>query len=68
MSANRHIRFGELFSMLIRDSWILLYSSKYSKKIYTRHQLLILLLLKEYLAEDYRDAVEPTQITVSLHE
>ena len=45
-------------SGLIRDSRMPLYSSKFSKKIYTQHQLLTLLLLKEYLATDYRDTVE----------
>lgn len=68
MSANRYIRFVELSSGLIRDARIPLYSSKYSKKIYTQHQLLILLLLKEYLSEDYRDAVELTEIMDSLRE
>jgi len=68
MSANRYIRFVELSSGLIRDSRIPLYSSKYSKKTYTQHQLLILLLLKEYLSEDYRDAVELTEVMDSLRE
>ena len=62
MSANRYSRFVELSSGLIKDSRIPLYSSKYSKKTYTQHQLLILLLLKEYLSEDYRDTVELTEI------
>jgi hypothetical protein len=47
-----------LTSGLIRDSRIPLYSSKFSRKTYTQHQLLVLLLLKEYLSEDYRDTVE----------
>jgi hypothetical protein len=68
MSANRYIRFVELSSGLIKDSRIPLYSSKYSKKTYTQHQLLILLLLKEYLSEDYRDTVELTEIMDSLRE
>ncbi|OPY36402.1 MAG: Transposase DDE domain protein [Methanoregula sp. PtaU1.Bin051] len=68
MSANRYIRFVELTSGLIRDSRIPLYSSKFSRKTYTQHQLLILLLLKEYLAEDYRDTVELTGIMDSLRE
>ena len=68
MSTNRYIRFVELSSGLIRDSRIPLYSSKFSKKTYTQHQLLILLLLKEYLAEDYRDTVELTEIMDSLRE
>ena len=68
MSANRYIRFVELSSGLIRDSRIPLFSSKFSKKTYTQHQLLILLLLKEYLSEDYRDTVELTEIMESLRE
>ena len=68
MSANRYIRFVELSSGLIKDSRIPLFSSKFSKKTYTQHQLLILLLLKEYLAEDYRDAIELTEIMDSLRE
>jgi transposase len=68
MSANRYIRFVELSSGLIKDSRIPLFSSKFSKKTYTQHQLLIILLLKEYLAEDYRDAVELTEIMDSLRE
>jgi hypothetical protein len=68
MSANRYIRFVELSSGLIRDSRIPLFSSKFSKKTYTQHQLLILLLLKEYLSEDYRDTMELTEIMESLRE
>ena len=68
MSANRYIRFVELSSGLIRDSRIPLFSSQFSKRTYTQHQLLILLLLKEYLSEDYRDTVELTEIMDSLRE
>ena len=68
LSTNRYIRFVEVASGLIRNSRIPLYSSKFSKKIYTQHQLLILLLLKEYLAEDYRDTVELTEIMDSIRE
>jgi hypothetical protein len=66
MSANRYIRFVELSSCLIRDSCIPLFSSKFSKKTYTQLQLLTLLLLKEYLSEDYRDAVELAEIMDSI--
>ena len=68
MSANRYIRFVELSFGLIRDSRIPLFSSKSSPKTYIHHQLLILLLLKEYLSEDYRDTVELTEILDSLRE
>ena len=67
-STNRYIRFVELSAGLIKDSRIPLYSSKFSRKTYTQHQLLILLLLKEYLSEDYRDTVELTEIMDSLRE
>ena len=68
MSANRYIRFVELSEGLIKNSRIPLFSSKFSKKKYTQHQLLILLLLKEYLSEDYRDTVELAEIMDSLRE
>jgi len=68
MSTNRYIRFVELSSGLIRDSRIPLFSSKFSKRTYTQHQLLILLFLKEYLSEDYRDAAELAEIMDSLRE
>ena len=38
------------------------YSSKFSKKTYTQHQLIILLCLRKKLKQDYRDAVD----TISL--
>jgi hypothetical protein len=57
-STNRYIRFIEISSGLIRDSRIPRYSSKFSKKTYNQHQFLILILMKEYLSEDYRNMVE----------
>jgi transposase len=68
VSANRYIRFVELSSGLIRDSRIPIFSSKFSKRTYTQHQLLILLLLKEYLSEDYRDTTELAEVMDSLRE
>jgi transposase len=68
VSANRYIRFVELSSGLIRDSRIPLFSSKFSKRTYTQHQLLILLLLKEYLSEDYRDTIDLTEIMDPIRE
>jgi len=68
MSANRYIRFVELSFGLIRDSRIPPFSSKFSKKTYTQHQLLVLLFLKEYLSEDYRDTIELTEIMDTLKE
>lgn len=58
LSTNKDIRFVELATQVIRESRIPLYSCKYSKKKYNQHQLLLLILLKEYIGEDYRDIVE----------
>ena len=68
MSADRYIRFVELSSGLIRDSRIPIFSSKFSKRTYTQHQLLVLLLLKEYLSKDYRDIVKLTEIVDTLRQ
>lgn len=68
MSTNKYIRFVDIASQVIKESRIPLYSCKFSKRTYTQHQLLILLLLKEYLGEDYRDTVELTEIMDPLRE
>jgi len=68
MSTMQHIKFVELSSRLIRVSRTPLYSSKYSKKTFTQHQLLVLLLLKEYLAEEYRDTIGLTEIMSTVRE
>jgi hypothetical protein len=54
--------FVEISSGLIRDSRISLNSSRFSKKTYNQHQLLILILMKEYLSEDFCDPVELTDL------
>ena len=68
MSTNKYIRFVDIASQVIKESRIPLYSCKFSKKTYTQHQLLTLLLLKEYLAEDYRDTVELLEIMDSIRQ
>ena len=62
MSANRYKRFAEIVMRLIPSSRIPEYSSKYSKRTYTQHQLLFLLLLKEYLGENYREIVDLVEV------
>jgi hypothetical protein len=47
---------------VVRSSRIPLYSCKYSKKVYTQHQLLALLLFKEYMREDYWNVVEIVEL------
>jgi hypothetical protein len=68
LSTNKYIRFVDIASQVIKEARIPEYSCKFSEKVYTQHQLLILLLLKEYLAEDYRDTIELTEIMESLRE
>ena len=58
MSTNKYIRFVDVATQVIRESRIPLYSCKFSKKTYNQHQLLLLILFKEYIGEDYRDTVE----------
>lgn len=66
--SNKYIRFIEAAVPIIQNSRIPLYSCKYSKKVYTQHQLLVLLLFKEYLREDYRDIVEMVDLMTSVRE
>jgi hypothetical protein len=68
VSANLYIKFVEVSSGLLRDSRIPLFSSKFLKRTYPQHQSLILLHLKEYLSEDFRDTVEFTEIMDVLRE
>ena len=55
---NRYIGFIDIALGVAKSSRIPLYSSKYSKRTYTQHQLLAILLLKEYLNSNYRDSRE----------
>jgi len=57
-STNRYIRFLNHAYALIKNSRIPRYSCKYSKHVYSQHQLVAILLLKEYFQEDYRDIVD----------
>jgi hypothetical protein len=64
----KYTGFVEISSARIRDSRIHLLSSNFSKKTYNQHQLLTLLLLKEFVPEDYRDTVELIAAMDSLKE
>jgi len=57
-STKRYIRFLNYAYSLKNNSRIPRYSCKYSKKVYSHHQLIAILLLKEYFQEDYRDIVD----------
>jgi len=57
-STNKYISFIDAALDAVKASRIPLYSSRFAKKTYNQHQLMVLILLKEYLQEDYRDTVE----------
>lgn len=67
-SSNKYIRFLEAAYPLVQSSRISRYSCKYSRRTYTQHQLVVLLLLKEYLGEDYRDMTELLELMPPIQE
>ena len=56
-SSGRFIRFIKHAFSLVRSSHVSRYSCKYSRRDYTQHQLLTILLFKEYRKEDYRTVI-----------
>jgi hypothetical protein len=58
LSSNKYIKFIDLSLKTVQSCRLNLYSCKYSKHVYTHHQLFVLVLLKEYLSTNYRDFVE----------
>ena len=57
-SASRNIRFIQAALSVVTSTRISPYSSKFSKKIYTQHQLLALILFKDYRNQHYREFIE----------
>ena len=57
MSTNSYINLTKAILTAVRSSHLPLYSCKYSRKTYTQHQLMAILLLREALGTDYRDTV-----------
>ena len=68
MSSNKYIKFIDLSLKTVQSSRLNLYSCKYSKHVYTQHQLLVLVLLKEYISTDYRDFVELVDLMSNIKE
>jgi len=68
MSENSYISHVKISPEDIRTSQIPLHSSKFSKKKYTQHQLLTLIILKEEIGMDYRDFTELIQILTPIQE
>ena len=56
-SSGRVIRFVEYAYSLVHSTHLPWYSNKYSRRDYTQHQLLTILLFKEFRKEDYRTVV-----------
>lgn len=60
--SNRYLKFVDTALAVSGNSHLQIYSCKYSKRTYTQHQLLTLVLLKEYLDVDYRSTVELVEV------
>ena len=56
--ASRNIRFVRAAISIVKSIRITPYSCKYSKKIYTQYQLLVLVLFKDFRNQHYRDFIE----------
>jgi len=57
-SASRNIRFIQAAISIVKSTHLNPYSSKFSKKIYTQHQLLVLVLFKDFRNQHYREFIE----------
>ena len=57
-STSRNIRFIQAALSVVNSTRISPYSCKYSKKVYTQHQLLVLVLFKDYRNQHYREFIE----------
>ena len=57
-STSRNIRFTQAALSVVNSTRISPYSCKFSKKVYTQHQLLVLILFKDYRNQHYREFIE----------
>ena len=57
-SASRNIRFIQAAISVVKSTHLKPYSCKFSKKIYTQHQLLVLVFFKDYRNQHYREFIE----------
>ena len=57
-SASRNIRFIQAAISVVKSTRLTPYSCKFSKKIYTQHQLLALILFKDFRNQHYREFIE----------
>ena len=68
MPSNKYINFLDLSLKTVQSGRLNLYSCKYSKHVYTQHQLLVLVLLKGYINTDYRNFVEIVDLMSNIKE
>ena len=59
---NKYLKFVDTALAVSGNSHLQIYSCKYSKRTYTQHQLMSLVLLKEYIGTDYRSTVELVEL------
>src|SRR5208337_3481599 len=57
-SASRNIRFVQTAISIVKSTHLNPYSCRFSKKIYTQHQLLVLILFKDFRDQHYREFIE----------
>jgi Transposase DDE domain len=57
-STSRNIRFIQAALSVVKSTHLEPYSSKFSKRIYTQHQLLVLVLFKDFRNQHYREFSE----------
>ncbi len=60
--SNKYLKFVDTALAVSGKSYLPIYSCKYSKRTYTQHQLLTLILLKGYLNKDCRSIVELVEL------
>jgi hypothetical protein len=59
---NIYLKFIDETLKVIRGTRLPLYSSKYSKHTYDQHQLMVMILFKEYMAADYRSFIQRMEL------
>ena len=57
-SASRNIRFIRTAISVVKSTHLEPYSCKFSKKTFTQHQLLVLILFKDFRDQHYREFIE----------
>ncbi len=59
---NIYLKFIDETLKIIRGTRLPLYSIKYSKQTYDQHQLMVLVLFKEYMVADYRSFIQRLEL------